>query len=41
MKGLMTPVFSPDGKRFAAIEGGAINREAALGITTSPAESSS
>jgi hypothetical protein len=24
MKGLMTPVFSPDGKRFAAIEGGAI-----------------
>lgn len=24
MKGLMTPVFSPDGKRFAAIEGGAV-----------------
>ncbi len=24
MKGLMTPVFSPDGKHFAAIEGGAI-----------------
>ena len=24
MKGLMTPVFSPDGKHFAAIEGGAV-----------------